>query len=328
MAIVRLRTVWMFGISLLALFNSPLPCRAQERPVQIVPRLSPAATPDAPSGALLRVDTSLVLVPVHVTTASGSSVTDLRKENFALYEDGVERPISHFAIDEAPVSVGVLLDVSGSMKNKIREAGAAASSFLKSSNAEDEFFLVEFNERARLRVPFTRDWRGIEAFIARAKPFGLTSLFDALHMALGQMKQAKNSRRAVVILSDGGDNFSRRNLRQMRDTLMEAGVQVYSLGIFDADSSKRPAEERRGRVLLDQVALQTGGQEFPLRDSEGMADIGTRLARDMRDQYLLGYSPADSARDGKYHRLTVRLQSSNAADLRAYYRQGYYAPAW
>ena len=279
--------------------------------------------------ATLRVNSSLVLIPVHVTTVTGSPVTNLKKENFALYEDGVPQTITQFAQDDAPVSVGVLLDTSGSMKNKMAKVSAAATEFFRFANPEDEFFLIEFNGRPKLKVPFTQEWLEISREIDRARPFGLTALVDALHLALGQMKRARNPRKALVILSDGGDNFSRRNLRQLRDSLLESDLQVYALGIFDSAPGKRTTtEERNGPRLLSQVALETGGRQFPVLGLDELAATGVELARDLRTQYVLGYSPANSAADGKYHRVNLKLEvPSPGSRLQAYYRRGYYAPA-
>jgi VWFA-related protein len=285
----------------------------------------------APAGAgqpVVRVDSSLVLIPVHVTTASGASVTGLKKEDFVLFEDGVRQTITHFAQDDAPISAGVLLDISGSMKNKIAKANEAATEFFKFANPQDEFFLVEFNDRARLKVPFTGDWSGITDAIARARPSGLTAMLDAIHLGIAQMKHARNARKALIVLSDGGDNFSRRNLRELKATLIEADVQVYAMGVFDSDlSQKHTPEERNGPKLLDQVALETGGRDFPVVSVDRLPDIGVQIARELRNQYLLGFAPATLVADGKYHSVNLKLASPEAENrLRAYYRQGYYAP--
>jgi VWFA-related protein len=288
----------------------------------------------APSGpsddtpALLRVDSSLVLIPVRVTTVTGSPVAGLQKENFAVFEDGLRQNITEFARDDAPVSVGVILDTSGSMKNKMEKVEEAAAVFFQSANPEDEFFLIECGGRARLKIPFTPDWRSVYSEMLRARPTGLTSLLDGLSLALAHIKTARNARKAIVILSDGGDNFSRRSLRQLKNDLVESGVQVYALGIFDANYRvKHTPEERRGPELLDEVTLETGGRHFPVLKGDELASIGARMARDLRDQYILGYSPADSARDGRYHHIRLRLElKDDAGDLRTDYRQGYYAP--
>jgi len=282
----------------------------------------------ASAQATLRANSSLVQIPVHVTTVSGASVTNLSREDFVLFEDGVEQTITHFSQDDAPVSVGVLLDTSGSMRNKMAKVSAAATEFFKSANPEDEFFLAEFSERAGLRIPFTKDWEAIAHEIGRAKAFGLTALVDALHLAVKQMKHAQNGRKAIVILSDGGDNFSRRNLRQIRDTLMESDVQVYSMGIYDDDSVKRTREERQGPQLLSDVALETGGREFPVYGLDELPATGAEIARDLRNEYVLGYSPTNGNADGKYRHVKLKLAlPGRAPDLRTYYRRGYYAPA-
>lgn len=291
-------------------------------PVAIIPRSTPKA-----AAPVVRVDSSLVLIPVHVTTADGTSVTGLKKEDFVLFEDGVQQTITHFAQDDAPLSAGVLLDISGSMRNKMVQASEAATEFFKFANPEDEFFLVEFNGRAHLTIPFTSDWSGITAEIASAKPSGMTAMLDGIQMAITQMKNARNARKALVVVSDGGDNFSRRTLRELKETLIESDVQVYSLGVFDRDySTRHTPEERKGPSLLDQVALDTGGRNFPVLSLDKLPDIGVQIARELRNQYVLGYSPAVPT-DGKYHKVNLKLATPNAeSELRKYYRQGYYAP--
>jgi VWFA-related protein len=322
------RLVALWQLSTLALAFQML---ADER-VQIIPRVKSGAPAAEPAPAtMVRVSSSLVLIPVHVTTLSGSPVTNLKKENFALFEDGVPQTITQFAQDDAPVSVGVLLDTSSSMKNKMPRVSAAASEFFRFANPEDEFFLVEFNGRAKLTVPFTHDWHDLAREIERARPSGLTALIDAIHLAAVQMKHARNARKALLILSDGGDNYSRRNLRQLRNSLLESEVQVYSMGIFDLDGpGKRTREERYGPQLLNAVALETGGREFPVGNLDDLPMTGIAIARDLRDQYVLGYSPVSSAADGKYHRVNLKLELPSpgpGSGLHTYYRRGYYAPA-
>ncbi len=296
---------------------------SEESPANLVLRPRPPAAADD----TLHVNSSLVLIPVHVTAATGATVTGLKKEDFLLFEDGVPQSITHFAQDDAPVSAGVLLDISGSMKNKLLMASEAATSFFEYANPQDEFFLIEFNSRPKLKIPFTHDWASISSEIKRAKPSGWTAMLDAIHLALAQMKQARNSRKALIILSDGGDNFSRRNLAQLRSTLIEAGVQVYAMGVFDHNYSvKHTAEERNGPRLLDSVALDTGGRDFPVGSREELPNIGVQIARELRNQYILGYTPAALATDGKFHSVKLQLVPLYSGYLRTYYRRGYYAP--
>ena len=278
--------------------------------------------------ANIRVDSSLVLIPAHVTTANGNSVTDLTKENFRLFEDGVEQEITFFAQDDAPLSVGLVFDSSGSMQNKIRRSAEAAQKFFTTAGSEDEFFLVEFNERPKLTVPFTSNSQEIYKRITRTRPFGRTSLLDAIHLAMEQMKHARNLRKAIVILSDGGDNRSRYTEAEVRNAMLESDVQLFAMGIFNqTDAHKLTQEEQNGPHLLDELAEQTGGRNYPVDRIDDLASISERISRELRSEYVLGYSPSNKVRDGRYHEVTVRLDAPDAPrGLRLYFRHGYQSP--
>ena len=280
--------------------------------------------------AHLRVDTSLVLIPVHVTTPLGVSVTDLSKANFRVFEDNVEQPITHFAKDDAPLSIGLVFDASASMHNKLRKSSEAAAAFFKTANSDDEFFLVEFNERPHLRIPFTFDSEALYQHIVHTRTMGRTSLLDAIHLAIQQMKKASNARKAIVIVSDGGDNCSRYSVGQIKSALMESDVQIYAMGIFDLEDSpkKRTPEEVNGPRLLNELAELTGGRHYPIDDLNDLPRISERIGLELRNQYILGYSPANLERDGKYRAIKLNiLPPAEMPALRAQYRQGYYAPA-
>jgi len=296
--------------------------------VEIVPRARPVsgtAGTDVHT-ASIRVDSSLVLIPVHVTTPLGATVSNLARENFQLFEENTPQTITLFANDDAPMSIGLLFDASGSMKNKRQKVSEAAASFFKTSNKEDEFFLVEFNDWAKVVVPFTPDVDEVYGRIARGKAFGRTALLDAVHVALQQMKKARNLRKALVILSDGGDNWSRHKVREVKNALLESDVQVYAMGIFDADSVEpKTHEERDGPSLLDELAGQTGGLLYRVNEIGDLPAISARISRELRTQYLLGFSPNHPVRDGKYRRVQVKLDvPEDMTGLRAYYRPGYY----
>jgi Ca-activated chloride channel family protein len=275
----------------------------------------------------LRVDVPLVLIPVHVTTPLGFSVTDLRKSDFRIFEDGAEQQITHFASEDAPISIGVLFDASGSMKNKISKSAEAVAAFFKTSNADDEFFLIEFNERPKLAVPFTQDSDSIYKRVARTRAIGRTSLLDAIHMALVQMKTAKNLRKAIVIVSDGGDNRSRYTESEIKAAMREADVQVYALGIFDpGDQPKRTREEKDGPRLLGELADETGGRHYPVENLNDLPELCGRIGNDLRTQYLIGYAPTNGADDGKYRHVRVSVVApAEMPPLRTHHRQGYYA---
>jgi VWFA-related protein len=278
---------------------------------------------------MLRVDAPLVLVPVHVSTPLGAPVTNLGKEDFRVFEDNTAQTVTHFSKEDAPLSVGLLLDASGSMRHKMRKSSEAAGQFLRTSNPEDEFFLIEFSERPRLSLGFTQDSAGIQKRILHAKALGRTSLLDAVHLALSQMKKAQNSRKALVILSDGGDNHSRYSEGEIKEAVRESDVQVYAMGILDPnDSPKRAAEERNGPRLLDELAQESGGRFFPVESLDDLPDVCARIGTQLRNQYVLGYSPTNPARDGKYRRIKVTLAvPEKATPLKIRNRSGYYAPA-
>lgn len=292
------------------------------------PLLKPVRAESLPR-ADLRVDVPLVLIPAHVTTPLGVSVTTLKSRNFHLFEDGVEQSITHFSSEDAPVSVGVLLDTSGSMRNKIKKSAEAAGAFFKTANNEDEFFLVEFNEKPRLTAPFTRDSNEILKRIARAHAMGRTSLLDAIYLGMEQMKAAQNPRKALLILSDGGDNRSRYTETEIKSAMREADVQVYALGIFDPDNQPRHTpEERYGPRLLADLAEETGGRHYPVRDLDALPDLCERIGMELRNQYVLGYYSTNPAEDGRYRRVKVTVSApADMPPLRAHSRQGYYAGA-
>ena len=325
------RTTRLAVIVLLVQFCSIATASAQNGPlVSITPRVrtEPVANYAAYPHADLRVDVPLILIPVHVTTPLGTSVTDLRQENFRVFEDGVEQPVTNFAKEDAPVSIGMVFDSSGSMHTKIHKSSEAAAAFFKTANPEDEFFLVEFNDRPKLSVPFTRDSDEIYNRIAHVRAVGRTSLLDAIHMALAQMKHAHNLRKAIIIFSDGGDNRSRFTEREVKEAMFESDVQVYAMGIFDlTDSRKLTREELNGPQLLTDLAEETGGKHFPVDHLDDLPKVCDRIGNELRNQYLLGYMSANTARDGRYRQIKVLLTNTGSRpQLKPFYRQGYYAP--
>jgi Ca-activated chloride channel family protein len=296
--------------------------------VNIEPRVRPAPPPDSRDGAetKLRVDVPLVLVPAHVTTLYGKSVADLPREVFRLFEDDIEQTITEFSQEDAPVSVGFVFDASGSMRGKIAKATEAATQFLRTTNPEDEFFLIEFNEKPRLTLAFTQDPAAVERRILRMRPAGRTSLLDAITLALSQMHGAQHLRRAIVILSDGGDNHSRHTESEIKGAIREADVQIYAMGIVS--EIVKAAEEKNGPHLLEELARESGGGYFPVENLEELPGICARIGNELRTQYVLGYSPTNPDRDGKYRRLKVTVSSAETkSQVKVFHRTGYYAPA-
>jgi VWFA-related protein len=277
--------------------------------------------------ANLRVDASLVLIPAQVTTREGAPIADLKRGDFRIFEDGSEQQITYFGADDAPISIGLLFDSSGSMRNKMRSSAQAAAAFFRTANADDEFFLIKFDERPRLAVPFTTDTDLLSREINHARPFGRTALFDAIQMALGVMKNARHERKALVIVSDGGDNRSRQTFTAIKSAMLEADVQLYAMGIFDPEGvTPGSPEESKGPELLDQLAELTGGRDFPVVNLANLPDVSTRIGQLLRNRYLLGYNPSNAARDGRYRGVKLDVVAPVAAATRVQYRKGYYAP--
>jgi len=276
----------------------------------------------------LRVDTTLVLIPVAVTDSLNRFVLGLQKEDFHLSEDNVEQNVAHFSGEDAPLSVGLVFDESGSMDYKLKTSQAAVAQFLKTMNADDEAFLVEFNDSARLSVGLTTHTDEIEDALKKAQPGGLTALLDAVRMGLAEMKKARNSRKAMVIISDGGDNHSQYTAAQIESLVREADVQIYAMGVFEPTLSLGlPPEQVSGPRLLSEIATQTGGRAFAAALTSDLPSVAARIAVELRNQYVVGYYPKNQTRDGKYRHVEVKLaQPRGMSPLKAHWRLGYYSP--
>jgi Ca-activated chloride channel family protein len=298
--------------------------------VQIVPRSPAMTTPmmDVPR-VDLRVDTTLVLIPVTVTDPMNRFVTGLDKEHFRLQEDNVDQTITHFASEDAPLSVGIVFDTSGSMGSKLQKSRQAVAQFCRTANPQDEFFLIQFNSSPELTVPFTVDTEEIQSRITFSQSRGRTALLDAVYLALHEMKKSRNPRKALLVISDGGDNSSRYTEGEIKNLVREADVQIFGIGIFEPLGSRgRTAEELAGPTLLSDIAEQTGGRAYPVENLNDLPDIAAKIGIELRNQYVLGYSSTNQERDGKYRRVKVRVvQPRGLPPLRAFWRLGYYAPS-
>jgi VWFA-related protein len=274
------------------------------------------------------VDTTLVLIPATVTDPLNRFVLGLQKEDFHLFEDGAEQAIAHFSGEDTPLSVGLVFDVSGSMNDKLRTSRQAALQFLKTMNQQDEAFLIEFSDRAELAAGFTSQVEEIQNKLMALQPGGLTAMIDAAELALREMKKAKNPRKAIVIVSDGGDNNSRYSVSGIQSLVKEADVQIYAMGVFEpslfAGLSK---EEVDGPRLLSELAEQTGGRAFTASDPNDLPSVAARIGIELRNQYVLAYSPKNQTKDGKYRRVEVKVtEPAGIPTVKARWRLGYYAP--
>ncbi len=303
----------------------------QQDSANITPRTR--AKPAEPESAAdrkanLRIDTTMVLIPVAVTDPMSRFVTGLDKENFKLYEDKVEQEIAQFSSEDAPLSVGIVFDTSGSMGAKLQKSRQAVAQFMKTANPEDEFFLIQFNDRPELVVPFTPDTEEIQNRLTFIQSKGRTALLDGVYMAMNQMKKARNPRKAILIISDGGDNSSRYTESEVKNAVRESDVQIYAIGIFEPMASRgRTPEELSGPALLGEMTDSTGGRHFEVDNLAELPDVAAKIGIELRNQYVLGYNPKNTARDGKYRRVSVKLvKTTGLPQLKATFRTGYYAP--
>jgi Ca-activated chloride channel homolog len=323
-------------LSILALFTVGVPgvaISAAEPPreppnVKIEPRAKPSAPSAATPKSNIRIDTTVVQIPVTVTDPLNRFVTGLEKENFRVFEDKIEQKLQYFASEDAPISVGLIFDTSGSMGSKLEKSRQAVAQFFKTTNPEDEFFLVEFNDRPELVSGFTTSLEEIQNKLTFTQSKGRTALLDAVYLGLHTMKKGRNARKALLIISDGGDNSSRYTESEIKNLVREADVQIYAIGIFESGLGRnRTAEEMAGPGLLSEISEQTGGRAFAVDNLNELPDIAAKIGIELRNQYLLGYTPANAERNGKYRKVQVKLvQPRGLPPLKAFWRLGYYAP--
>jgi Ca-activated chloride channel homolog len=274
----------------------------------------------------LKVDVDLVLVPVTITDPMNRLVTGLEKENFQLYEGNSSQDIRSFSAEDAPVSLGVIFDSSGSMSSKMDRAKEAVLEFFKTANPQDEFFMVTFNDEPDEITDFTSSVDDIQNRLVFTVPRKRTALLDAIYMGISKMRQAKFAKKALLIISDGGDNHSRYTENEIKSLVKEADVMIYAIGIYDRYASA--VEERLGPQLLSDITELTGGRAFTIDNPNDLADVATKIGVELRNQYVLGYRPSKVVRDGKWRKIKVKLlPPKGLPPLKVYARTGYYAPA-
>jgi len=274
----------------------------------------------------LKVDVDLVLVPVTITDPLNRLVTGLEKGNFQLMEGSAAQEIRTFSSEDAPVSLGVIFDSSGSMSSKMDRAKDAVIEFFKTANPQDEFFMITFSDTPEEVTDFTSSVDDIQGKLVYAVPRKRTALLDAIYMGISKMRQAKYAKKALLIISDGGDNHSRYTEGEIKALVKEADVMIYAIGIYDRYFAS--AEERLGPGLLSEITELTGGRAFTIENPNDLADVATKIGIELRNQYVLGYRPKNVVRDGKWRKIKVKLMPPKGLPpLKVYARTGYYAPA-
>lgn len=305
--------------------------QGDQNDVHVTPRVVRGPAPDGvrpryEEAAPIKANADLVLVPVTVTDQRDRLVIGLERDNFNIYDESTQQVIRHMSAEDAPLSLGIIFDTSSSMYGKMERSRDAVVQFLRSANPDDEFFLIGFADRPELLVDSTSSVEDIQDAISRANPEGTTALLDAVYLGLDTMRRARNERKVLLIVSDGGENHSRYNIREVFSDVREAGVQIYAMGIFD--DAPRTNAERSGPDVLTAISGVTGGKVFAIHSLKKITDAANELAIELRNQYLIAYHPSPLAHDGKWHRISVRVTPpQNSPRLRIYAKEGYYAPA-
>ena len=273
---------------------------------------------------VIHTDSRLVLVPVSVTDPMERFVTGLNRDNFEVFEGAKPQRIQHFYSEDTPVSLGIILDVSGSMSDKLERVRDAVNQLCEVSNPQDEYFMITFADEPRLAVDFTTNPDELRKELAFIQPKGKTSLLDAIRLGLRQVKKAKYGRRALLIISDGGDNHSRYGEREIKGLAKESDVMMYSIGIFDRYVPT--PEELRGPSLLSDISDPTGGRAFTVDNPNVMPSIARHIGMELRTQYVLAYRPPDTPQKSTWRKIRVRLRLPRKLPfLRAHAKTGYYA---
>ncbi|HKV37861.1 MAG TPA: VWA domain-containing protein [Blastocatellia bacterium] len=271
----------------------------------------------------IRINSDLVSITVTVTDSYGRFVTGLSKDNFEVYDDKVKQPISHFSDEDAPVSLGIVYDVSGSMKERIQRSMKALKRFVETSHDDDDFFLLAFNNRANLVQDFTVSADKVLGHLMFVQPKGSTALYDAAYLAVEKIKQGLHPKKALLIISDGQDNNSRYTYNELRKRVKESDVQIYAIGITDPASDSLAGF---GRSVLEEIARMTGGRAFfPNAYNEPeLVEICTRIALELRHQYAIGFYPTDLGSSAKWHKVQIKVKPPRGLGrLSVDYKDGY-----
>ena len=313
----------VLGVLLSCSLASPL--LAQDVPAG--PTLPPSSDSfKIKKGQPIKTETEMTLVGASVTDPMGRLVTGLEQQDFRVFEDGVEQEIVRFSSEDVPVSIGVIFDMSGSMSDKIDKSRQAAVQFFRTANPQDEFFLVNFNDRAQLISSFTESVDDLQNRLMYTGARGLTALYDGVYLGLSQMRGAHNTKKALLIISDGGDNHSRYSETEIRKFVREADVQIYAIGLFEPDGGPT-VEERAGPSLLADMTMMTGGRTFTVQNLNELPDIASKISMELRNQYVIGYRPSSRAHDGKWRKIKVKLHPPQGLPpLTVSAKSGYFAP--
>jgi len=274
----------------------------------------------------IKIPVDLVVLSLTVTDSYGRYVSGLKKQAFTVYDEGKEQEITFFSDADAPVSIGIIFDISGSMSGeKILRAKKALEKFINVSHPMDEYFLIAFNNRVQLLLDKTRDGQALANKLTLVKPRGNTALYDAVYLGIERVTRGAHQRKALLVISDGQDNSSRYSFREVRNLLKESDVTIYAIGIIDRNDTRDPIGIQ-GQAFLDELASVTGGKSFYPQTNVEMDEIFERIAVELRNQYLIGYLPKDFEPNGKWRKVKVKVKPPRGMmRLNVRTREGYYA---
>jgi Ca-activated chloride channel family protein len=300
----------MKALLLAVLSSAACSLSAQQPPVQSIPATAPLP---------------VVLIPVTVTTPANKLVTGLRAEDFQVFESKHEQKIGNFSDSDAPASIGILLDLSGSMTTKLDPARESILRFIKASNQQDEFFVVGFSDHVELIQDFTRSFAEIQARLAAVRPGRRTSMLDAIQMGLTKLSSSRYDRKALLIVSDGGDNRSQISEGKVRSLVRQSDIEILVIGFINPYAAG--PEEQTGRRFLNDLSENTGGRLFRVDNIPEAGTIAETASAELRNQYVIAYLPTDLTRDGKWRKVEVKVvPRSGWPPLTVHARTGYYAP--
>jgi Ca-activated chloride channel family protein len=271
----------------------------------------------------VKIDVDLVVVNAAVTDRDGRAVTGLDKKQFHIWEDKVQQDIEYFSTEQIPASVGVVFDISGSMADKLPVAREAVAKFLSAGTPEDEYTLVRFANRPEVAQKFTSDTREVEDHIALIAGKGSTALYDAVYLGIEQLRHAHNPRKALLLITDGEDNHSRYTFQDVKRLAMESDIQLFAIGMGGFTIPTMTKGHKPGNVVLQELVDLTGGQAFFTTDVQKLDDICDRISESLKAEYVIGYASTNTAKDGKWRRLNVKVEPASRASVHA--RSGYYA---
>ncbi|MBN2321005.1 MAG: VWA domain-containing protein [Acidobacteria bacterium] len=283
-------------------------------------------------GYTFGVNVDLVMMYTSVFDKNGRFIRSLEKEDFNVYEDGVRQEIASFSQEDVPLSMGIIVDTSGSMDDKIEQVNRAAYAFIKAGNPQDEFFLVGFNDEVELLQPFTSDIDEIADELENTIITGGTALYDAVFLGVEEARRGKKEKKAIVVITDGNDRESTYSLQELIASIQESDIQIFNIGFIDEDDSKglfgffKKSDSEKARDALERISEETGGKAYFPEDIADIHSIVTEIAHELRNQYSIGYFSSNHARDGSWRRVVIRLDLGIISDPQLRYRRGYYAP--